>query len=93
MSRTHTHPQDYEKRYAIIPQAEPICPVCGGWYSMAEMKCLKCGYGVFVTVMEYDAADVRAMIATATADPRTAAQVEDDLFDAEVKQTQEWSRP
>ena len=74
-------------KYTPKAQAEPICPVCGGWYSMAEMKCLKCGYGVFVTVMEYDAADVRAMIAAATADPRTAAQKDADLFDAEVKQT------
>ena len=39
------------------------------------------------SISSYQGGTIYVMIATATADPRTAAQKDADLFDAEVKQT------
>lgn len=89
--RNTTSPVDNSNQ-VIIAQLEPICPQCGGFYSVFLRRCLKCGCGASVMVWEYDAADVRSLIAGCQ-DPRTPAQMAADEQDAQHSETVESVRP
>jgi ribosomal protein S27AE len=60
--KTNTHPGDYERHYAIIPQLEPLCSACGGFilaHPTGERKCVDCGGTEITQVLESDAAEFR----------------------------------